>query len=216
MRTFAAVVVLAALAGETFREEVLFRDEFRGKLAAGWIWIREDPAGWRVTEEGLEIRLEPGNMWGPANNARNVLVRPVPDPAQQPLDISVTVANRPTEQYEQVDLVWYYDDSHQVKIGQELVDKKLSLVMGREERDRTRTLAVLPIAGESVRVRFLVSGDRIRGRYRPEGEEAWKEAGECTLPVHGDPKISLQVYQGPAREERWGRFRDFLILRGSP
>lgn len=212
MRTIGVVGILAA--GWLQGEEVLFGDDFKGKLAEGWIWVREDPAGWRLTEKGLEIRIQPGNMWGGANNARNVLVRPVPDPARQPLDVSVTVANRPTEQYEQVDLVWYYDDGHQVKIGQERVDGKLSLVMGREEKDRPRTIAIRPLQGESVRVRFLVSGDRIRGLYRPEGKEGWEEAGECTLPVHGEPKISLQAYQGPARVERWGRFSEFRILKG--
>jgi hypothetical protein len=101
--------------------------------------VREDPKAWRVTGQGLEIRIQPGNMWGPANNAKNVLVRAVPDPAKEPVEVAVTVSNRPTEQYEQVDLVWYYDDSHMVKIGQEQVDRVLCLVMGREEKDRTRT-----------------------------------------------------------------------------
>lgn len=210
----AMAVVAAAIL--PVQEDVLFKDEFKGKLAEGWTWVREDPGAWRVTDKGLEVRLQPGNMWGGANNAKNVLVRPVPDPAQQPLEIHVTVSNQPTEQYEQVDLVWYYDDSHQVKIGQELVDKKLSLVMGREEKDRIKTLCVLPIQAESVQVRFLVSGDKIRGQFRPLGEEPWKDAGECTLPAKGDPKISLQVYQGPSKVERWGRFNDFRIVKGKP
>ena len=216
MKTLAAVLVVAGLGAPALQEDVLFKDDFKGKLGEGWTWVREDPAAWRVTDRGLEVRLQPGNMWGASNNAKNVLVRPVPDPAKQPLEISVTVSNQPTEQYEQVDLVWYYDDSHQVKIGMELVDKKLSMVMGREEKDRTRTLKIVPIQGESLRVRFLVSGENIRGQYRPAGEETWKDAGECTLPVKGEPKISLQVYQGPAKVERWGRFSEFRIAKGRP
>jgi len=216
MKTLAAVLILGALGAAAVQEDVIFKDDFKGKLGEGWSWVREDPAAWRVSDKGLEIRLQPGNMWGSSNNAKNVLVRPVPDPAKQPLEIYVTVSNQPTEQYEQVDLVWYYDDSHQVKIGQELVDKKLSLVMGREEKDRIRTLNVLKITAESVQVRFLVSGENIQGQYRPVGEEAWIDVGKCTLPVKGDPKISLQVYQGPAKVERWGRFNDFRIVKGKP
>ena len=83
-------------------------------------------------------------MWGPPNDARNVLVRPVPEPGKDRIEISVKVENEPTEQYEQVDLVWYYDDSNMVKIGLEQVDKELCVVMGREEKDRTRTIAVIP------------------------------------------------------------------------
>jgi regulation of enolase protein 1 (concanavalin A-like superfamily) len=207
--TLCAFLVGAASA----EDEVVFKDDFKDKLAEGWAWVREDPKGWRVTEEGLEIRIQPGNMWGPANNAKNVLVRAVPDPAKEPVEVAVTVSNRPTEQYEQVDLVWYYDDSHMVKIGQEQVDGVLCLVMGREEKDRTRTLAKIPIEALRLEVRFLVAGDQLRGQYRPAGEKDWKDAGECTLPAKGEPKVSLQTYQGPAKVERWAKFNAFRIAR---
>jgi regulation of enolase protein 1 (concanavalin A-like superfamily) len=197
-------------------EEVLFRDDFRGKLAEGWSWRREDRAGWRVTKQGLEMRVQPGNMWGPSNNARNVLVRPLPEPISEEIEISVTVSNRPTEQYEQVDLVWYYDDSHMVKLGQELVDGKLSLVLGREEQDQTRTIALLPLDAFSVRLRFVAQGNRIRGEYRLPGQAKWLRAGECDLPVNGPPKASLQVYQGPKTTERWARFTEFRVTRPGP
>ncbi len=191
--------------------EVVFRDEFKGQPGEGWSWVREDRAGWRVTAAGLEVRLQPGNMWGPPNSARNVLVRSVPDVSERELEVSVTVTNRPTEQYEQVDLVWYYDDSHMVKLGQELVNGKLSLVMGREEADRTRTIALLPLEAFSLRLRFTVKGNRIRGEYRLPDSADWLVAGETDLPVKGSPKASLQCYQGPKSAERWARFTDFRV-----
>lgn len=194
----------------------LFHDDFTNRLADGWSWIREDKSGWRATERGLEIRVQPGNMWGPANNATNVLVRLLPNTTNASIEISVTVENRPTEQYEQVDLVWYYDDSHMVKIGQELVDGKLSIVMGREEKDRTRTIVIVPIQSEVVRVRFTVNGNTIRGEYRLGEEQEWRVAGECDLPVNGPPKASLQVYQGPKSLDRWARFREFTIRQVNP
>jgi regulation of enolase protein 1 (concanavalin A-like superfamily) len=193
--------------------EVLFQDTFKGNLADSWSWIREHRQGWRTTERGLEIRLQPGNMWGPANDAKNVLVRAAPDPAQTEVEVAVTVENRPTEQYEQVDLVWYYDDSHMVKLGQELVDGKLSIVMGREEADHTRTIAIIPLDSFSVRLRFQVKGNRIRGQFQTPGTESWRDAGECDLPVKGAPKVSLQCYQGPANVERWARLTDFRVQR---
>ena len=52
----------------------LFEDPFDDKLKDGWSWVREDPQGWKVADGALQIRVQPGNMWGPANNARNVLV----------------------------------------------------------------------------------------------------------------------------------------------
>lgn len=190
---------------------VSFADDFRGGLGPGWTILREQADAWRTTPEGLEVRVLPGNMWGPANDAKNTFVRSAPDPARGLVEVSVRFENRPTEQYEQVDLVWYYDDGHQVKIGQELVDGKLSIVMGREEGDRTRTIAIIPLDSHVVDVRFRVEGGRIRGAFRTPAMTDWQEAGVCDLPVRGDPKISLQVYQGTTRVERWARIGRFRV-----
>ncbi len=204
---------LAVLLSVSFacRANELFRDDFKGQLAGGWSWIREDKNGWRVTERGLEVRVSPGNLWGPANNAKNVLVRPLPAGTNSAIEIAVTVENRPTEQYEQANLVWYYDDSHMVKLGQELVDGKLSIVMGREEKDKARTICIIPIEADVVHLRFRVKGNTIRGEYRLGDKAEWRVAGECDLPLNGPPQVSLQVYQGPKDVERWARFSQFSI-----
>lgn len=204
-------MLLTLSPGPGAAREILFRDQFEGRLGEGWSWVRENPAGWRVTERGLEIRAQPGNLWGPATTASNILVRPLPEGLSCEIEVSVTVSNRPTEQYEQVNLVWYYDDRHMVKLGQEQVDGKLSLVMGREQEDRTRTIALLPLDALTVHLRFVVKGDRIRGEYRVPDSATWQVAGETDLPAHGPPKISLQCYQGPKAAERWARFTDFTI-----
>jgi hypothetical protein len=78
----------------------------RGGLGESWHWLREHKDFWRVTPQGLEVRLEPGNMWGPQNDARNVLLRAAPPVTTNQIEISVTVQNQPTNQYEQTDLVW--------------------------------------------------------------------------------------------------------------
>ncbi len=196
-------------------DELLFQDEFRGKLGDGWSWLRERRDAWRVTARGLEVRIEPGNMWGGANDARNVLVRPAPNPVKDEIEVSVTVEHRPTEQYEQADLVWYYDDSHMVKLGHEMVDGKRSIVMGREEKDRTRTIAIIALEPVSVRLRFLVRGNRIHGQFRTADSKEWRDAGECDLPApsNAKPHVSLQFYQGPANSEHWARITEFQIRR---
>jgi regulation of enolase protein 1 (concanavalin A-like superfamily) len=189
-----------------------FRDTFRPKPDAGWRWVREDPKGWRVGAGGLEVRVGPGNMWGGANDATNVLVRPAPDPKQRPVEITAHAFNKPTHQWEQVDLVWYYDDSNMVKLGQELVDGRLSVVMGREEKDRTRTIAIIPLDSDSVELRLGVRGDKVRGRFKtPKGE--WKDAGECDLPAppNARPHVSLQFYRGNPADEHWARVSEVTV-----
>jgi len=190
-----------------------FRDDFRKTLGPGWTILREQRDAWRVGDHGLEVRVLPGNMWGGANDAKNTFLRSAPNPALGPVEVSLQIENRPTEQYEQVDLVWYYDDGHQVKIGQELVDGKLSIVMGREEGDRTRTIAIIPLDSFVVDVRFIVDRDQIRGAFRTPAMSEWKEAGACELPVKGTPRISLQVYQGTTRVERWAKLRSFEVTQ---
>jgi regulation of enolase protein 1 (concanavalin A-like superfamily) len=195
--------------------DVLFRDDFQAKLGEGWSWVREHREAWRLAGRGLEVRIEPGNMWGPANDARNVLVRPAPGTANEGIEVSVNVENRPTLQYEQADLVWYFDDGHMVKLGQELVDGNLRIVMGREEKDKTRTIAILPLDSFTVRLRLVVKGNRVHGQFRTPAAEEWREAGECDLPAPPDAKakISLQFYQGPANTEHWARVTEFRIRR---
>jgi regulation of enolase protein 1 (concanavalin A-like superfamily) len=203
---------LPALRGE----EVLFQDNFRGKLGLGWSWVREHPQAWRATEHGLEVRIEPGNQWGPQNDAKNVLVRPAPEvPTNAEISFSAAVENHPTGQYEQVDLVWYYDDSNMVKLGEELVDGKLSVVMGREQGDKTRTIAIIPLTSTSVRLRLTVKGNEIRGEFRPGDASEWRMAGQCDLPatVEKKPRLSLQFYQGPPGVEHWARVTEFVIER---
>jgi regulation of enolase protein 1 (concanavalin A-like superfamily) len=207
----ALFVTVHVLAGE-----LLFQDDFKGKLGEGWSWVREHREAWRATERGLEVRIEPGNMWGPANNAKNVLVRPAPDASTDQIEISVKVENQPTNQYEQADLVWYYDDGDMVKIGRELVDGQLSVVMGREQADRTRTIKIVSIKGESVRLKLIVQGSQIHGQFRTPDAVDWQEVGGCDLPAPGTnspAKISLQFYQGTADSGHWARVSEFRIRR---
>ena len=201
---FGASVVMGA-------EKIIFRDDFGGKVGEGWSWLRENPAAWRVTNNSLQVRIEPGNMWGGQKSGKNTLLRDAPDPSGREIEVSVVVSNNPTGQYEQVDLVWYYADSHMVKIGFERVFGTNSIVMGREENDRTRTIAVIPIDATRVELRHRVKDNRIRGQYRASGTEKWRDAGECDLPVHGAPKISLQCYQGLPDVEHWAVIEQFTV-----
>lgn len=209
---FGIAITLGAVFGA---DEVLFQDNFAGRLREGWSWTREEKPAWRVADKVLEMRVLPGNLWGRANNAKNVLLRPAPDIAQGGVEISVSVTNQPTHQYEQANLAWYYDDSHMVKLGLELVNQEVCIVMGREEADKTRTLAKIPITATSVRLRLLVTGSQIRGQYRPAGMDKWLDAGAGNLPVppDGKAKLSLHCYQGPPDAEHWARFSEFRVLR---
>lgn len=202
-----------------FAAEVLFEESFTGKLSPGWKWIREEPGAWRVKAGGLEVLVQPGNMWGGQNNARNLLVRPAPElTGFDSLEILVTVQNSPSHQFEQVNFVWYYDDSHMVKLGQELVDGQLSVVMGREEKDQTRTIAIVPLNSATVHLRAVIRKNLIQGFFRTNRSAEWKDVGECTLPAppDGKPHLSIQCYQGGPGIEHWARITNLRVTRIEP
>lgn len=187
-------------------------ETFHDPRLPGWSWERENPDAWRCTPDGLQVRVEPGNMWGGANNARNVLIHPIPSQSGMGTTISVTFSNAPTAQWEQADLVWFYDDSNMVKLGQELVTGRLSIVMGREQGDRTRTIAIIPLDDHTVDLRLQqLPGDRIRGQFRTRHHPNWRTAGECDLPIKGSPNASLQFYNGPTNVEHWVQIRRFEL-----
>ena len=214
MKALVIILAIACLTGPVHAQEVLLQDDFKGKLGEGWSWVREHREAWRVTEHGLEVRIEPGNMWGPQNNARNLLVRPAPDATKGEIEVSVNIENQPGNQYEQADLVWYYNDSNMVKLGQELVNGKLSVVMGREEGDRCRTVAIIPLASASVRLRLFAKGNQIRCQFRTPAAAEWHDVGQCSMPAptNAAATISLQFYQGSQKAEHWARVSEFRIL----
>jgi hypothetical protein len=53
-------------------------ENFRDALDKDWTWVRENPQGWRLTESGTEILVEPGTMWSKTAVAKNVLLRKLP------------------------------------------------------------------------------------------------------------------------------------------
>lgn len=214
-----ALLATLALPGATHGSEAyMFQDNFNGKLGDGWSWRRENPKTWRVRDNALEIRIEPGNMWGPQNDGKNILLRPAPEQKERVIEFSCIVSNSPTEQYEQVDLVWYYSDSYMVKLGLELVDGKLSIVMGREENDRARTIALIGNDLRRVQLRLRVQDGIIQGSYRSPNSSQWQIAGECDLPVlqNAKPQIAIMTYQGGAKVEHWARIEQFELTVTAP
>jgi hypothetical protein len=97
-----------------------------------------------------------------------------------------------------------------------LVDGELSVVMGREENDRARTISITPLDSERVELRLTVSGNEIRGQFKtPKGD--WRDVGGCDLPAKGpskdQPKISLQFYRAAEGSEHWARVTEVTVRR---
>jgi hypothetical protein len=193
------LLVLMLLAAED-AGKVVFEDPLKGKPAAGWEWLRENPAAWRPTDKGLEIRVEPGL----ADTVKNALVRPAPDRSAGRYAIEVTVefTAAPTHQYEQAGLTWYQGNKPKFKLVHEFIDGKTYVVPGKKPTDTRR-----------MQLRLIVSKDEYVAQFRPDARGEFQTAHSGKLQAGADEKVSLQCYQGPADAEHWMRFSDFRIVR---
>ncbi|MDA0839058.1 MAG: hypothetical protein O3B01_14820 [Planctomycetota bacterium] len=181
-------------------EDISFHDSFAGSIDSNWTWLREDPAGWRFTDDALEIRVEPGV----ADTVKNALLRPAPDRREGSFAIDVTVTNLtvPIQQYEQAGITWYVDGKPVFKIVKELIDGGLFIIPGRA-----------PMDSVTVELRVIVTADSFTAQFRPEGETEFRTATTGALAAPGKDQVSVQCYNGPPKAEHWIQFRNFKITK---
>lgn len=200
---FPACVLLAGvLCAPIHAEEpaVVFEEPFERELHEDWTWIREDPAAWRIFDNGLEIRLDPGD----AQTVKNALVRPAPDRSEGTFAVELTVTNleEPVQQWEQAGITWYQNGEPVFKLVKELVDGNRVIVPGFKSVDH-----------ETVQLRLIVTADRWTAAFRPNAEGEFQTAATGDLPPPGNDEVSIQGYHGPPDAEHWIRFTDFRILK---
>ena len=180
-------------------QKIVFADRFEAKLADGWTWLRGDRANWRITDGGLDIRIEPGL----ANTVKNALVRSAPDrnKGKYAIEVTVTFLNPPSNQYEQAGITWYQKGRPIFKLVHERIDGKTYIIPGK-----------VPAPEKTVRLRLLVDAGTFTAQFRPEGKTEYQTVATGPLAAGPEEQISLQCYNGPAKAKHWARFRDFRIL----
>ena len=178
---------------------VVFEDSLKGQLGQGWTWLRENRKYWRHSDQGLEIRVEPGV----ANTVRNALVRTAPDRSvgKHAIEVTVEFLSAPSQQYEQGGLTWYQDTRPVFKLVHEFIDRKTYVIPGKRPTD-TR----------SVQLRLIVGSDQYIAQYRSGAKGEFRTAASGKLAAGKDETISIQCYNGSAAQH-WIRFSDFRILR---
>ncbi|MHC4461419.1 MAG: 3-keto-disaccharide hydrolase [Planctomycetota bacterium] len=194
------IVLTPIIKGQVSQEPVIFEDRFEGKAGEGWSWLRENPKTWRISDEGLEICVEPGA----ANNVKNALVREAPDRSKGKYGIDVTVTSHsvPTRQYEQAGITWYNNGRPVFKLVKELVSGELMIIPGRK-----------PMTSKTVQLRLIVDENSFIAQYRPGAKGEFQTAAQGKLPPPRDDQVSIQCYHGPTDAEHWIRFDDFRIFK---
>ncbi len=201
-RTTVSLAVLFGLAGfaAAADPQVVFQDSFKGKLGEGWTWVRENPAAWKATDKGLEIKVEPGV----AATVKNAIVRPAPDRSKGKYAAEVTVefTRPPSKQFEQGGITLYQGQNTPFKLVHEFIDGKTWVVPGKKPTDT-----------QVMRLRLVMDGETLTSQYRPDGKGPWQTADVKKLPIGADEKLSVQCYNGPPDAEHWIRFSDFRIVK---
>ena len=188
--------------------DVLLKENFDGKLQAGYEWGREDKSEWRIEDGKLVVRSQPGGVWG-HNNAKNVLLAkafPVQDMAAR-----VLVTHEPKEKYEQAGILWYIDDDNFVKLISEQIDGKMYIVVAREINGRGKVISKIEVPAANLELRLKVESDGVTGQWRLKDGDDWSDCDKFVFEGKGQPRFALFTQSGSKEIVRWVRFDRFII-----
>ena len=191
-------------------DTMVFEDAFNGVMANEWGWLREEPEAWELVEGALRILALPGTLWGPRNDARNVLLRPAL-PLTDGMNSQVTVSNRPAIQGEQGGLIWFVDEANYVKLVKECLDGSVWIVLAREEADQGTLVSRIPFTGDTARLRLSLSGDTMVGQVQAAPDAEWQTVGMCAKAATAQAQLGICVHGGPADEAHWAELSAFAI-----
>ena len=187
---------------------VLLEENFDGKLQAGYKWVREDKDEWRIEDNKLVVRSQPGGVWG-HNNAKNVLLYkalPVQDMAAR-----VLVAHKPKEKYEQAGILWYIDDDNFVKLISEQIEGKMYIVLAREVNGRGKVISKIEVPKANLELRLKVESDGVTGQWRLEDGDDWSDCDKFVFEAKGQPRFALFTQSGSKNVVRWVHFDRWII-----
>jgi hypothetical protein len=192
------LVSIAAILGAA-EPQTVFEDKLAGKLGDGWIWLRENPKAWRISDGGLEIRVEPGV----AHNVKNALLRPAPNrsKANYAIEVTITFTTPPTNQFEQAGITWCQKGKPVFKLVHEHINGNDYIIPGK-----------ITAPEKTVQLRLAVTKDTYTAQFRPDAKGAFKTAASGKLAPSAEEQVSIQCYNGPVDAEHWMRFNDFRIV----
>lgn len=92
----------------------IFRDDFNGVLAPGWVWINEDATAWSLSAFPgyLQVSVADGTVRD--GDAKNLLLFPIPEG-----DIQVTTmfTFSPNENFQFAGLIFYQSEANHFQVG---------------------------------------------------------------------------------------------------
>ncbi len=186
---------------------ILYKDSLKSPPAKPWEWIRENPNAHKSGESGLQIMIEPGGLMGAGKDAKNILVRPLPEKAKS---VMVQVDADHKTQYEQAGLILYQDDDTYIKLVMEMVNEEVWIVFVVEIETKAKVVNKVARPKGDVWVAFDFEGDEVRTScWGKEGKKI--EIGSTKFPMKPRPRVGVFTQSGQPNSNRWAQFRNFII-----
>lgn len=191
---------------------VLFQDDFQTQLDESWSWVRENPDAHKI-ENGLKIKLEPGGLMGGGKNAKNILIRPLPEKAKL---AEVHVKTEHQSQYEQAGLILYHGDDHYIKFVEEHVDGQTWLVVVVEVDANAKVVNKIenPKPGSWLSMEFYDTYVSLQAWDK--GWDDVKSVAVVNFQMDPKPNIGVFTQSGQPDTDRWVVFKDFSIYSENP
>ena len=207
----AAIFVSFSLAADE-SPRVLFSESFGNKLDKDWSWVREEPKAWHLENHSLVLLTQPGYLHAHMNDAKNVLVHPVPESGGGPVAVEVWMENDPKVQFEHGGVLWYYDDDNYAGLFKESLEGKAKLQMVLEKEAKP-SFVVKEYNSTGVWLRLVVADGKVTAQFRETENENWTTVGEKPLPGTGPAKGGMIAGGAPKNPERLTTFKNFRILQ---
>ena len=215
---FALAFTLVALSGTPVAAadtpEVLFEDNFSGKLGEGWQWLRERAEHWRIADGSLILDTLPGSYWQKQNSGQNTLLRKPPASLADGFIIEVHMDNSPKGQWEHAGLLVYFDGYTFVAFNKEFTGNQSIFVFSQQDGKPSNLGHETEYKESGVWLRLTLRGTKATAQYRSSEKEPWQPIGECPIPTSTkEPLVGFQSGYGQEKSGRQARFRSFRILK---
>jgi regulation of enolase protein 1 (concanavalin A-like superfamily) len=194
-------------------EQVIFQDNFDGKLGDGWKWVREQADAWKASSNGLTMRTLTGTLWGETNTARNLLLRPVPVDGDFATEVTVSIHSALDS--EQAGLILYGGDGDYIKLVDEFKGPQPFLILAREEKDNAKEIGRIPAPDGRITLRLVSHRGWIRAQARAEGAGGWQTVAECPALTTGQLQVGVFTHIFPGQTDRSAQFQNFRLLNES-
>ncbi|GAB4204954.1 MAG: hypothetical protein OHK0022_30580 [Roseiflexaceae bacterium] len=170
-----------------------FRDDFSvATLAAGWSWVRENPATWSLSARPGFLRrtTEAGDIAGTATNSTNILLR---TPSTADFLLSTRLEATPAANTHSAGLIVYTDDNNWVRLAPTYsFGSVLEFVA---EVNGTTTRRSIPLAQTPLFLQLRKQGTTYVAAWSSNGVR-WQTAGSFTGVALAAPRVGLFAHNG--------------------